>query len=400
MISTLLRVSRISLARDRVAQIMTFVLPIAFFSIFALVFGGQSMSTLPRVRVAVVDEDGSPNSRALVAALEADSGLRARDSTTGARSGAPALPIDRARAEELVRGGDFPIAIILPAGWGRTFPDFSGHAMSVEILSDPSDPVARSVVTALMQRAGARVMRGGFGTPGGSGTTAAPASASPDPLALIPSTVREVLGDRNRGGGRMVAFYAAGIAVMFLLFSTSSAGGTLLDEQESGTLERVLNTRLGMNGLLAGKWLHITLLGITQITVMFLWGWAVFHLDLFGHLPGFAIMAVLTAAAAASFGLVLATLCRTRQQLGGIASLVILIMSALGGSMFPRFLMSEAMQKIGLVTFNAWALDGFIKVFWREAALIELWPQVLVLGGLTVVFMSVARLLARRWEGA
>ena len=42
-------------------------------------------------------------------------------------------------------------------------------------------------------------------------------------------------------------------------------------------------------------------------------------------------------------------------------------MSALGGSMFPRFLMSATMQKIGLVTFNAWALDGYMKVFWRGA---------------------------------
>ena len=39
--------------------------------------------------------------------------------------------------------------------------------------------------------------------------------------------------------------------------------------------------------------------------------------------------------------------------------------------MFPRFLMTETMQKIGLVTFNAWALDGYLKVFWREAPLVD-----------------------------
>jgi len=206
-----------------------------------------------------------------------------------------------------------------------------------------------------------------------------------------------VLGDR-REGGRMISFYAAGIAVMFLLFSCSSAGGALLDEQESGTLERVLNTRVGMNGLLAGKWLHLTLLGLTQITVMFLWGALAFHLDLAGHLPGFAVMTLATAAAAAGFGLVLATVARTRQQLGGLSTILILTMSALGGSMFPRFLMSEAMQKIGLVTFNAWALDGYIKVFWREAPLTALWPQLAVLVGLTIVFLSLARVFARRWE--
>jgi ABC-2 type transport system permease protein len=53
---------------------------------------------------------------------------------------------------------------------------------------------------------------------------------------------------------------------------------------------------------------------------------------------------------------------------------------------------------MGLATFNAWALDGYIKVFWRDARLIELWPQVAVLVGLTAVFLSAARVFARRWE--
>ena len=109
-------------------------------------------------------------------------------------------------------------------------------------------------------------------------------------------------------------------------------------------------------------------------------------------------MTVVTAAAAAGFGLVLATLSRSRAQLSGISTIVILTMSAVGGSMFPRFLMRETMQKIGLVTFNAWALDGYLKVFWREAPIVALWPQVLVLSTLAGGFLLIARILARRWE--
>jgi ABC-2 type transport system permease protein len=133
---------------------------------------------------------------------------------------------------------------------------------------------------------------------------------------------------------------------------------------------------------------------------MFLWGMAVFHLDLLHHLPGFAVMTIVTASATAGFGLVLATACRTRAQLSSIATIIILCSSAVGGSMFPRFLMSESMQRIGLVTFNAWALDGFIKVFWRSAPLVQLLPQVGVLLAFGAVFLTVARLLARRWEAA
>ncbi len=45
-----------------------------------------------------------------------------------------------------------------------------------------------------------------------------------------------------------------------------------------------------------------------------------------------------------------------------------------------------------------WALDGYLKVFWRNAAVWELWPQVLVLSVLGATFLGIARLLSRRWD--
>jgi ABC-2 type transport system permease protein len=396
MITTLLRISRTTLRRDRVAQMMVFVLPIVFFSIFAMVFGRQSFSSTPRISVAVADEDRSDMSGYLIEAMKADPSLAVVDSSRAEATGSgtsspPRAAMDRARATAMVRAGTLPVAVILPKGWGATFPNLDGHGMKVDVIADVSDPVASHLLVGLLQRSAGVVLRGG------PGTAPAPVTASNDAGNLVATHVVDLMADKKRGG-RMISFYAAGIAVMFLLFSCAAAGGALLDEQESGTLERVLTTRVGMNGLLLGKWLHITLLGITQVVVMFLWGTFMFHLDLFAHLPGFAVMTVVTAAAAAALGLVLATASRSRQQLMGIANVVILSMSALGGSMFPRFLMSPGMQKVGLVTFNAWALDGYLKVFWRELPLVSLAPQVGVLVALTIVFLMTARWLARRWE--
>jgi len=90
----------------------------------------------------------------------------------------------------------------------------------------------------------------------------------------------------------------------------------------------------------------------------------------------------------------------TGAQLGALSTLIILVMSSIGGSMFPRFLMPEGMQKAGLFTINAWAIDGFTKVFWRDEGIWQLWPQLLVLLGMAVVFFTVARRIARRWEFA
>ncbi len=424
MIGTLLRISSTNLRRDRVAQALTFLLPILFFSIFAMVFGGRDTFSTSRIPVAIADESGTATSRRLVQALAAEKGLKIQTTWRETKK-SPEVTIDRARAEAMVKAGDVPVALVLPGGIDSSLARFDDGGVAIELLSDPSDPVAPQVVGGLLQRAvmtsapGAlarhgieqferytggltpdqrRAVDGWYSTlesQSDTATTSAGAgSAGLDGMARV--EVREVLGDRKDNG--MVAFYAAGIAVMFLLFSCSAGAGALLDEVDTGTLDRVLSSRVGMNGLLAGKWLFLTLLGTMQIVVMFVWGMVVFRLDLMSHLPGFALMTVVTAATAAGFGLLLATAARTRAQLSGISTIVILSLSAVGGSMFPRFLMSESMQRFGLVAFNAWALDGFIKVFWRDAKLVELVPQIAVLLAFTAAFLGVARVLARRWE--
>jgi ABC-2 type transport system permease protein len=422
MIATLLRVSWTNLKRDRVAQAMTFLLPILFFSIFATVFGNQGRNTTPVIRVAVVDQDGSELSRRIVEGLGKEPSLRVR--TTAAPEGTGAL-LDYAGAEALVRNGDVPVAIVLPSGLGAGAAAFGGssRAPRIRLLADVSDRVAPQMVNGLLQKvsmtaAPDRMMQGGieqFEQHAGTLTpqqraavaawlprlksegTAGGASTGQGAFALGVDTV-DVM--RQGRGESLISFYAAGIGVMFLLFSVSGASGSLLDEMDTGTLDRVLSTRVGMGGLLVAKWIFIACLGMLQLTVMFLWGRVAFGLDLFHHLPGFFVMTAFTAAAASAFGLVLATLSKTRAQLSGIGTIVILTMSSLGGSMFPRFLMSETMQKMGLLTFNAWALDGYLKVFWRDAPIWQLWPQVLVLALIAAVFLLLARIFARRWETA
>ena len=425
---TFLRIHWIGMTRDRVVQALTFLLPIMFFSIFASVFSNQSDPT-SRIRVAVVDEDQSDYSRKLISALEAEGGLRVRRTVEAEpqANGQPGPLLDRTSAEALVRRGAVPVALVIPKGIGSSnmfYAEPGAERPKVSLLADVSDPIAPQVVAGLLQKVaftaapqtmaveGMAMFEKYTGplTPGqrevvdawkkgegpglGDGTTSG-GSAGAAAIGLPIETVNVMQSGQNSS---MVSFYAAGIGVMFLLFSCAGAGGTLLDEEESGTLDRLIGSRAGMGGVLFGKWAFLMLMGIAQLTVMFAWGQLVFGLPLTSHLPGFFIVTIFTAAAAAGFGLVLATLCRSRAQLSGLSTIVILAMSAVGGSMFPRFLMSDTMQKFGLVTFNGWALDAYLKVFWREVPLFELWPQLAVLGTLAAIFLMTSRLLARRWE--
>lgn len=195
-----------------------------------------------------------------------------------------------------------------------------------------------------------------------------------------------------------IAMYAAGIAVLFLLFACTGHAATLLEEAESGTLDRILVSRAGITQIILGKWAGIFLMGCVQLTVMFGWAELVFRIQLGRHLAGFVIMMACTSAATSSFAMMMATLCRSRAQLNAAATVIILSMSAMGGSMIPRFVMSERMQELGRWTFNAWALDGFQKVFWFQSPLSSLRLEVFVLLGSSVVMGLLTLIFSSRWR--
>ena len=181
-----------------------------------------------------------------------------------------------------MKAGTAPVALIIPQGFGVNAISFGwGETATIQLLKDSSDMVAPQMITGLLQKVamtampdvmaekGAKYMdeyAGGF-TPEqrrrmDSGLeelrkresyTAAAFATHQDSNGGMPISVtaRDVVGENKNNP--MVSFYAAAIGVMFLLFTASSAGGSLLDEAESGTLDRVLSSRVTMGTLLAGK---------------------------------------------------------------------------------------------------------------------------------------------------
>ena len=424
-----------SLRRDRGALVLSFILPVAFFTIFGIVFAGMRSTGTPRVSVLVVDEDHSPVSERLIRGLKHESSLLVSthpEAKPEVKKDEPAPPdYTAATAETAVKQGVAPVALIIPNGFGADPIAFgpSTNRQVFTLLHDSADPIAAQVVAGMLQKVvmtslpdsmaavGLKYFNQASGglTPQQHKSIEADISRfhdqmqrrdQPDSVSaessgaggIVAVSTRDVVGENKRSP--MIAFYAARIGVMFLLFTASAAGGSLLDEAESGALDRLLSARVSMTTLLAGKLAYCSLLAFSQLVIMFLWGAAVFHLELFSHLSGFVVMTAATSFAVASFGMLLASLSRTRAQQAAISTLITLTMSAVGGSMFPRFLMPEMMKKVGLFTFNAWAIDGYTKVFWRDEPLTHLAPQVAALIGSGIVLFFIARHFARRWEYA
>ena len=152
MIFSIMRTGFMILIRDRGALVLTFVLPIAFFSIFAGVFGNQKNST-SKIRIAVVDQDQSEGSKRLVQALQAEVGLIVQLGPKG-KPEEVAKDYDAASAETAVRNGDMPVAIIIPKGYGESPIGFvpNSSAPKLRLLNDSSDPIAPQIVFGLLQK--------------------------------------------------------------------------------------------------------------------------------------------------------------------------------------------------------------------------------------------------------
>ena len=373
MIASVLRVSWLTLARDRVALGLTFVLPIVFFTIFASVFSAMDPDGLRPVQVTLVAGDGDFAS-AVADRLEQEPRLE----TVRLQSHADGEGRDEALAA--LRRGDTAAAVILPA---ELAPFSAGDgAASIEIHADRSNPLAVGVVEGLTQAAAAAVAVEGFAAGAGS---------------VVPVNIVDALG--RTGKRPSIAFFAAGLGIMFLMFAVAGRSSILLDERESGVLSRLLAARVGLVRLLFGHWLFLTALGAVQVTVMFTWAAVFFGLDLFGprQLTGFLLTTTAASAAAAAFGLLLSSFCRTRAQLSGVSVVVILTLAAVGGNMFPAFLMPEGLQAVGRLTFNHWALAAFQKIFWYERPVAALTPELLGLVAVTVVFFGAACFVSSRW---
>jgi len=171
----------------------------------------------------------------------------------------------------------------------------------------------------------------------------------------------------NSEEGHLVSLVhsVAGTSIMMLLFSVAGIGGSLLDEKQEGILKKLLCSPMPPNYILFGKLLFANIISIIQLIIMFVYAWLIFGLDIMHHLPSLVLMIFTIAFACSGFGIILASFAKTRQQVQGLSTIIVLVMSSIGGSMIPIFVMPEILQKIAFYSVNYWGIQGIYDIFWK-----------------------------------
>jgi len=402
------RAMLLGLARDRAALAMTFVLPALFFLIFAAIFSGATGEQL-RLKVALADEVRDDISTRLVAALGDDTALL--------RVGGDELDADEVRA--LVRKGTADVGLIVRAD-GEPLDSLGGFGPApLLIVADPVRGVAVPMLKGQVQKAYFSALPDvALGSvvelvedqfvefdeaqteniaSGLADLRREAEEGATSPWGFDDLFEREDVAGQSAAMNH-VAYYAGAVAVLFLLFSSVHGAISVIEEKDSGILDRTLAGPGRMSAIVNGKALFLMAQGVVQIGVIFVIAWIVHGVDLPGHLPLWAVTTVAASVAAAGMALVVALVCRTKRQAQTLANVAILILSALGGSMVPRFFMPPVLQTLGWLTPNTWALEAYTAIFWRDesaTALIVPWVMLIAAG---FVGLWIARAAARRLE--
>ncbi|HYG56631.1 MAG TPA: ABC transporter permease [Symbiobacteriaceae bacterium] len=196
--------------------------------------------------------------------------------------------------------------------------------------------------------------------------------------------------------GRPVDAAAIGFIITFVMMAVFMMSGVILQERRQGTWPRLLTTPQPRLTLISGYLLSFFLTGLAQFAILVVVSRLVFGVD-WGPLLPLAAMASATVLCAGGMGLFLAGIVKTYEQQVTVGVLVINATSMLGGVYWDLSWVSQTMQRIGYLTPQAWALDGFREVMLRGGAWSGLLLPLAVLLGITAVFMT-AGIVRIRYE--
>lgn len=180
----------------------------------------------------------------------------------------------------------------------------------------------------------------------------------------------------------------SGYSVMFMLFTLTGMASSLFEEKQAGIFLRLLSSPVTRTHILWSKYLFGIFLGTIQMATMFVASWVLFRVDFF-HSPGNLLVAMLfVAATCTSLGMLISSVSKSPAQANGIGTLVIILMSAVGGAWVPVSWMPAQIQLFSKGTVVYWSIEALQRTVFEGKNVLEMMNVFGVLVLITTLFIS------------
>ncbi len=361
--------------RDRSILIQAIAAPILIALVVGAAFGsGFSLD----VTVGIRDADGSDISRQIAQGL------------TGAGGDGIAFSAVDTDPEAALDSGAYDAVIVLPRGLSDSV--LSGEPAQLDVVGEATDPLAQSVaesvaagVAANLQTARVTAVAASAAGVSDPGAAIQRAVTAPPPLTVEQGEVT--------GTFSVMAYFAPGVAMLFLFFIIGNGARSIIEERREGTLPRILAAPVSAGSVLLGKTVGVLIVGVVSMTLVWLVTWLGFG-AYWGDPIGVFLVIVSAVVAIAGISLLITGLARTENQADALTTIVALLFAVAGGTFF--YGASGVLSNLRLFTPNGQALAAFVNLAAAKADVVEVLPQVLLLTGIGVGCAAIGLLALRK----
>jgi ABC-2 type transport system permease protein len=392
------------LFKNRGEVIQLFLLPLLFIIVFSGALGalGEGEEDT-RVPLPIVDLDGGEAAQSLLAGIDAAGGVRTE-------------LYEQAQAQSLIEENDISRMLIIPADF--TSGTAQGDTVELTLISHPDADIQqteavrlvivgvasdlaleRQILASLRQmgdmQANAPEEYQVFNTD----RVLAQARiqferAQTQPLIEVVQTVPSEEGEREETPDLGVVA-VAGIAVLFVFGTAQVTARSIYDEKKVGSFRRLLAAPMSKAALLSGKMLPNIVVGLIQFTVIFAFG--IFGLKLLGLASpslgndplAVVLVCLIICLCSTAFGILIAALARTENQIGGLTSILVWGLGIVGGAFIPIFILDQFLGPVVKIIPQYWANRALSNLMLRGLGLADVATEIAVLLGFTVIFFLI-----------
>lgn len=364
--------------RDKKMKMMLFGAPV----LMLLMFGYAVNTDISEVKMVILDNDKSAESRALIGKF-ISSGYFLHYASVESPDLATVF-LDRGEAD---------IFVHIP-------PDFkekllSGKKTEMQIILDGTDSSRASVITAYINQVSSEFSEKYLSekikmtllTRDGAGVK------SKNPLNLSERIMfNPDLTSRN--------FYLPGVlGLLVALITIMLTSMSVVKERESGTIEQIIVSPLHSAEFVAGKTLPFAIIGIVEISVITVITITWFKVPFNGSFIFLLISSLFYIMCTLSVGLFISTISQTQQQAMLSTFLFFIPAILLSGFVFPIYAMPDVFQCVTFLNPMRYFMTIIRGIFLKGVGLSVLWFELsaLTVLGSVLIFFSIRR-FNRRFE--